>query len=96
MTMDPFSIIINPVVTEKSTLLREKGKYTFDVYCTASKIDISRAIESAFEVKVLSVNTFNLKGKIRRYGRNFSKKPDRKRAIVTLKSGDSIQLFEGT
>ena len=94
--MDPFSIILSPVVTEKSTLLQEKGKYTFDVYDTASKTDISRAIESAFDVKVLSVNTFNLKGKIKRYGRNFSKKPNRKRAIVTLKTGDSIQLFEGT
>ena len=53
--MDPYNIIVNPVVTEKSTFLQEKGKYTFDVYTSASKIDISRAIESIFDVKVVSV-----------------------------------------
>ena len=94
--MDPYSIIVNPVVTEKSTLLQEKGKYTFDVYKSSSKTDIIRAIESAIDVKVDSVNTFNIKGKTRRVGRNLAKRPDKKRAIVTLKSGESIQLFEGT
>ena len=94
--MDPYSIIVNPVVTEKSTLLQEKGKYTFDVYKSSSKTDIIRAIESAFDVKVASGNTFNIKGKTRRVGRNLAKRPDKKRAIVTLKSGESIQLFEGT
>ena len=94
--MDPYSIIVNPVVTEKSTLLQEKGKYTFDVYKSSSKTEIIRAIESAFDVKVDSVNTFNIKGKTRRVGRNLAKRPDKKRAIVTLKSGESIQLFEGT
>ena len=94
--MDPYSIIVNPVVTEKSTLLQEKGKYTFDVYKSSSKTDIIRAIESAFDVKVDSVNTFNIKGKTRRVWRNLAKRPDKKRAIVTLKSGESIQLFEGT
>ena len=54
--MDPYNIIVNPVVTEKSTFLQEKGKYTFDVYTSASKIDISRAIESIFDVKVVSVH----------------------------------------
>ncbi|MBM31636.1 MAG: 50S ribosomal protein L23 [Chloroflexi bacterium] len=94
--MDPYSIIINPVVTEKSTLLQEKGKYTFDVYKSSSKTDIIRAVENVFDVKVDSVNTFNIKGKTRRVGRNLAKRPDKKRAIVTLKSGESIQLFEGT
>ncbi len=94
--MDPYSIIVNPVVTEKSTLLQEKGKYTFAVYKSSSKTDIIRAIESAFDVQVDSVNTFNIKGKTRRVGRNLAKRPDKKRAIVTLKSGESIQLFEGT
>ena len=70
--------------------------FVIDVYTSASKIDISRAIESVFDVKVVSVNTFNVKGKTRRVGRNLAKKPDRKRAIVTLQSGDSIQLVEGT
>ena len=67
-----------------------------DVYKSSSKTDIIRAIESAFDVKVDSVNTFNIKGKTRRVGRNLAKRPDKKRAIVTLKSGESIQLFEGT
>lgn len=84
-----------PVVTEKSTLLQEQGKYVFKVDLKASKRDISRAIELAFDVHVSSVNTLRTHGKIKTYGRSRTKQPDTKKAIVTLASGESIQLFEG-
>ena len=84
-----------PVVTEKSTLLQEQGKYVFKVDLRATKRDIKRAIEDAFDVEVKSVNTLRTHGKVKTYGRNRTKQPDTKKAIVTLASGDSIQLFEG-
>lgn len=84
-----------PVVTEKSTLLQERGKYVFKVDLKATKHDISRAVESAFNVHVTSVRTLRTHGKVKTYGRNRSKQPDTKKAIVTLASGESIQLFEG-
>lgn len=84
-----------PVVTEKSTLLQEQGKYVFKVDLKATKHDISRAIEAAFDVHVRSVNTLRTHGKVKTYGRGRSKRPDTKKAIVTLASGETIQLFEG-
>ncbi len=89
------SVLKNPVVTEKSTLLQEQGKYVFKVDLKASKRDIKRAIEAAFNVEVKSVNTLKTHGKIKTYGRSQTKQPDTKKAIITLASGDSIQLFEG-
>ena len=84
-----------PVVTEKSTLLQEQGKYVFKVDLKASKHDISRAIEMAFDVHVRSVNTLRIHGKMKTYGRSRTKQPDIKKAIVTLAAGETIQLFEG-
>ena len=84
-----------PIVTEKSTLLQEQGKYVFKVDPKATKRDISRAIEAAFDVHVKSVNTLKTHGKIKTYGRSRTKQPDTKKAIVTLASGETIQLFEG-
>ena len=84
-----------PVVTEKSTLLQESGKYVFKVDLKATKHDIKRAVEAAFDVNVTSVNTLRNHGKVKTYGRNQSKQPDTKKAIVTLASGESIQIFEG-
>lgn len=88
-------VLKNPVVTEKSTLLQENGKYVFHVHIKASKHDVRRAVEEMFDVKVTSVNTLRTHGKVKTYGRNRSKQPDTKKAIVTLASGDTIQLFEG-
>ena len=76
-------------------MLQEQGKYVFKVDLKASKKDVKRAVESAFSVKVTSVNTLRTHGKMKTYGRNRFKQPDTKKAIVTLASGDSIQLFEG-
>ncbi|GAW90908.1 50S ribosomal protein L23 [Calderihabitans maritimus] len=90
----PHEVLIKPVITEKSMALKEDNKYTFIVDKNANKIEIKKAVEELFNVKVLKVNTMNLKGKKKRMGRFEGKTPDRKKAIVTLKPGDKIDLFE--
>jgi large subunit ribosomal protein L23 len=93
---DPRDIILAPVVSEKSYALIEQGVYTFKVHPSASKPEISDAVEAIWGVQVLKVNTLNRKGKVtraRRTGRAGSK-PDTKRAIVTLAAGNEIPLFE--
>jgi large subunit ribosomal protein L23 len=94
---DPRDLIIEPIVSEKSYALLEKNVYTFRVHPDASKPEIHDAIQSIFGVRVLNVNTLNRKGKRKRNRRSFSmgKRPDTKRAIVTLHPDDSIELFEG-
>lgn len=88
-------IIIKPVVTEKSMNLLADNKYTFIVDKRANKTKIKNAIENIFEVRVASVNTMNIKGKPKRMGRFEGKKPDRKKAVISLKPGHKIRLFEG-
>jgi len=88
-------IIIKPVVTEKSMNLLADNKYTFIVDRKANKTEIKNAIENIFHVKVDSVNTMNVKGKPKRMGRFEGITPTRKKAIVTLKPGQKIRLFEG-
>ena len=94
---DHRDIILRPVVSEKSYNLLDDGKYTFVVAPDANKTEIKIAIEAIFDVKVVKVNTLNRKGKTVRNRRTgiSSKRPDSKRAIVTLAEGDSIDLFEG-
>ena len=94
--IDPRSIIIRPVVSEKSYGLLDSGVYTFVVDPRASKIEISDAIETIFNVQVAKVNTLNRKGKRKRNRKSatFGKRPDTKRAIVTLAAGGRIDLFE--
>jgi large subunit ribosomal protein L23 len=93
---DPRSIIIRPVVSEKSYGLLDNGVYTFVVDPRASKIEISDAIETIFNVQVAKVNTLNRKGKRKRNRKasTFGQRPDTKRAIVTLAAGGRIDLFE--
>jgi large subunit ribosomal protein L23 len=93
--MNIASILKRPIVTEKSTLQSESGRYVFEVDSGATKHDIARAVEWAFDVKVVKVNTLTVPGKIKRYGRRPTKQADWKKAIVALAAGDSIQLFEG-
>ena len=93
--MENAYILKRPIVTEKSTILGESGRYVFEVDTSATKRDIARAVEWAFDVKVVKVNTLTVPGKVKRYGRRPSKRPDWKKAIVSLSAGDSIQLFEG-
>ncbi|HPU01514.1 MAG: 50S ribosomal protein L23 [Firmicutes bacterium] len=94
---DPRDIIIRPIVTEKSTGLLEENKYTFAVARDANKIEIRRAVEEIFDVKVKAVNTANYRGKKKRLGRfPEGHTPRWKKAIVTLAEGSKpIELFEG-
>jgi large subunit ribosomal protein L23 len=94
---DPRSVILRPVVSEKSYALLDSGVYTFVVDPRANKIEIRQAVESIFGVRVEKVNTLNRTGKRKRNRRSFTfgKRPDTKRAIVTLAAGDRIELFEG-
>ena len=91
--MKPEEIIIAPVVTEKSNDGLQEGKYTFKVNKKATKVDIAKAVEKLFEVKVLKVNTINVSGKTRRVGRNVGKTPDWKKAIVTIDTNPSEETY---
>ena len=89
-------IIISPLVTEKSTTQREaQSQYSFKVNKRANKIEIKRAVEHLFKVKVREVRTATIRGKVKRLGRRFGKRPDWKKAVVTVKEGDRIDFFEG-
>ncbi|MEN6463230.1 MAG: 50S ribosomal protein L23 [Syntrophomonas sp.] len=88
-------IIIKPVVTEKSMNLLADNTYTFIVDKKANKTEVKNAIEKLFEVKVEKVNTMNIKGKPKRVGKFEGRRPNRKKAVVTLKPGHKIRLFDG-
>ena len=90
------TIIRRPWITEKSTRQKEEGgQYVFEVHRDANKIEIQAAVERLFKVKVLQVRTSNVMGKIKRLGKRYGKRPDWKKAIITLKEGDRIDFFEG-
>jgi len=91
---DIHDIIIKPVVSEKSMNLQAENKYTFIVDKNANKTEIKNAIEKIFGVKVEKVNTMIVKGKPKRMGRFMGKTSDRKKAIVALKAGQTIKLFD--
>ncbi len=95
---DPRSVIIRPVVSEKSYGLLDQGVYTFVVAPDANKIEIRQAVEQIFGVSVVKVNTLNRQGKRKRNrGKaTFGKRSDTKRAVVTLATGQSIPIFEGS
>ena len=93
---DLYAIIRKPIITERSAYLKERGnKIIFQVEVNANKRDIKKAVEKVFNVNVMDVNTLNVKGKVKRFGKSFGKRPDWKKAIVTLKEGDKIELLEG-
>ena len=90
------SVIIKPLITEKSTIQKDvQNQIVLKVDPGANKIDIGRAVEEAFKVKVLKVRTMNMKGKKKRLGRHQGKRSDWKKAIVTLALGERIEFFEG-
>ena len=95
MIADPRDIILKPVISEKSYGLLEDNKYTFIVRPDANKTQIKIAIEQIFSVSVLNVNTLNRPGKRKRTRSGFGHRRDTKRAIVSLKPGDTIELFGG-
>ena len=92
---DPRDVLLRPVVSEKSYGLLDEQKYTFEVATGANKTEIKLAVEKVFKVKVSDVNTINRKGKRRRTRAGWGKRPDTKRAIVTLKGDDRIDIFGG-
>lgn len=90
----PHKTIVRALITEKGTTLREtQNTYVFHVATTANKIEIQKAIETIFNVKVASVRTMNVHGKEKRVGRFMGYRPDWKKAIVALKEGSEIDLF---
>ena len=91
----PYEVLRRPVVTEKSTRLQEESKYTFEVTLTSNRAQVKQAVEKLFEVKVMAVNIIRTPGKQRRFGRRQTQGPEHKKAVVTLRSGDKIGLFEG-
>ena len=92
---DPRDVLIKPVISEKSYRLVDDGKYTFLVAPDANKTQIRQAVEQVFRVKVTGVNTINRPGKRRRTRYGWGRRPDTKRAIVTLASGERIDVFGG-
>jgi large subunit ribosomal protein L23 len=94
--IDPRDIILRPIVSEKSYALLDVGVYTFVVAPSSNKVQIRQAVEQLFNVQVVKVNTLNRKGKRKRNRRSMTlgKRPDTKRAIVTLAEGQRIPLFE--
>ena len=91
--MRPEEIIVKPIITEKSSTGVAEGKYTFKVAKKATKVQIANAVEALFNVKVLSVNTMTVKGKEKRVGANSGKRPDWKKAIVTIDTNPSEESY---
>jgi large subunit ribosomal protein L23 len=94
--MEPHRVIYRPLITEKSTIAKEEhNQVVFEVAIGANKIEIRQAVEKAFNVKVVDVKTINMQGKKKRMGRFVGRKPNWKKAIVTMALGEHITFFEG-
>ena len=94
--MTHYDIILRPIITERSMANMEENKYTFVVAKKANKTEIKTAIEKIFDVKVKSINTMNMRGKVKRQGATSGRRPNWKKAIVTLTDDSkSIEFFEG-
>ena len=91
--MSLYNVVRRPLITEKSTVLSEVGKYVFEVSDDATKARIKEAVELAFGVGVVKVNVMGVKGKVKRYGRRPKPMKSWKKAVVTLRPGDKIELF---
>ncbi|MGH2755363.1 MAG: 50S ribosomal protein L23 [Actinomycetota bacterium] len=91
---DPRDVILAPIVSEKSYSLIDNNAYTFLVHPDANKTEIRQAVESIWEVRVVSVNTLNRKGKSKRFRYTVGRRSDTKRAVVKLAEGDKIEIFE--
>lgn len=95
MKRQPYEILIQPLLTEKITAMRERdNKVGFLVRRDANRIEIKQAVEAALKVRVERVNVLNVAGKKKRLGRFAGKRPDWKKAIVTLKEGEKLELYE--
>ena len=95
MKLTSHDIIRKPVITEKSMAAMAENKYTFIVHMAANKVQIKRAVEEVFNVKVADVKTMRFEGKAKRVGVHIGKRADFKKAVITLAEGSSIEFFEG-
>ena len=93
--MHLYEVLRRPLITEKNTSLQAQGKYVFKVANNANKQQVKQAVEMAFKVNVTAVNVMTVPGKKKRMGKHEVQNPSWKKAIVTLKPGDKIELFEG-
>jgi large subunit ribosomal protein L23 len=94
--MSPTEVVKGPVITEKGTLVNEQGnQVVFRVHPRANKVEIRKAVESLFKVRVEKVRTSRQLGKLRRVGKHMGRRPDWKKAYVTLAEGNRIDFFEG-
>ncbi|HEY78487.1 MAG TPA: 50S ribosomal protein L23 [Dehalococcoidia bacterium] len=93
--MHLYEVLRRPLITEKGAGLQEQNKYVFEVASGANKSQIKQAVEKAFSVTVTAVNVMTVHGKTRRVGRRQVLTPSTKKAIVSLKPGDKIEIFEG-
>jgi large subunit ribosomal protein L23 len=94
--VDIYQVIREPLSTEKTTLLKNQFRQiSLKVNKGANKIEIRQAVETFFKTKVVDVSTMNVRGKRRRVGKNVGKRPDWKKAIVTLAPGEDLEIFEG-
>lgn len=92
--MQMHEVIRKPLITEKNAALQAQGKYAFEVDKRANKNLVKAAVEAGFKVTVTGVNVVTMRGKSKRMGRRLVQTPDWKKAVVTLKAGDKIELFE--
>ena len=91
-----YTVMKKPLFTEKGSNLKEtENKILIEVSRDANKIDIKRAIEEIFKVKVEKVSTISMRGKWKKFGRSVGKRPDRKKAVITLKKGEKLDFIEG-
>ena len=94
--MDMYQVVIKPLVTEKGTTMLSEGNWvTFRVHPDANKIEVREAVQKIFSVSVLQVNTQIVRGKRRRFGKTMGQSKPWKKAMVRLKEGDKIEIFEG-
>ena len=93
--MHLYEVLTRPLITEKKSTLQAQNKYAFEVAGGANKPQVKQAVEKAFKVKVNAVNVITVPGKMRRVGRQIVLTKSWKKAIVTLKPGDKIEIFEG-
>ena len=93
--MEAHQILIRPIISEKNTMLNEQGKYVFEVSDRSNKIMVRAAVEQIFKVDVTAVNVIHVPGKRRRSGRTYGMTRSWKKAVVTLKEGQRIELFQG-
>jgi large subunit ribosomal protein L23 len=93
--MNVNEVLIKPLITEKNTMLGAQGKYTFKIDRRANKTQVKEAVETIFKVNVTAVNTISVPSKTRRVGRTIGKTQPWRKAVVTLRAGQRIEIFEG-